>query len=146
MERQSKGFTLIELLVVFGIIILFSGIILVALVSVKNSGKDARIQASMDQLRKGAATYQSYQNSYVGLNCTVTNPVNIQMLCQDLDKQNSDSGGEPTFNSNENDYCAYVSMASSSDKWFCISSSDGKAEVTSINPDTACTGGIYNCP
>ena len=143
MEGDAKGFTLIELLVVISIVMLFSGIILAGLIGVRNQGKDARIKSSMDQIRKGASVYQSYQGNYTGLGCGVTSPVNMQALCNDV---NSQSGSSPVFNAGTNDYCAYTVMASSATKWFCVSSVRGEAVETATNPDTTCAGASYDCP
>jgi prepilin-type N-terminal cleavage/methylation domain-containing protein len=56
---QNKGFTLIELLVVIAIIGILAGIIVVSMGGAQDSARDAKIKATMDQMRAAAALYST---------------------------------------------------------------------------------------
>ncbi|MCK9578480.1 type II secretion system GspH family protein [bacterium] len=65
---QNKGFTLIELLVVIAIIGILAGIIIVSMGGAQRSANDAKIQATMDQMRTSAQIYYINHNSNYGTN------------------------------------------------------------------------------
>lgn len=62
----QKGFTLVELLVVIAIIVVFASMLAVSTRVVSNRGKDARITANIDSLRKAAAIYWAATLTYSG--------------------------------------------------------------------------------
>ncbi|MDD4409059.1 MAG: prepilin-type N-terminal cleavage/methylation domain-containing protein [Candidatus Pacebacteria bacterium] len=59
---QNKGFTLIELLVVIAIIGILAGIIVVSMGGAQGSARDAKVKATMDQMRAAAALYGTNHN------------------------------------------------------------------------------------
>jgi prepilin-type N-terminal cleavage/methylation domain-containing protein len=66
---QNKGFTLIELLVVIAIIGILAGIIVVSMGGAQNSAKNAKVKATMDQMRSAAELYKIKNNleNYTGI-------------------------------------------------------------------------------
>lgn len=66
MKKYTRGFTLIELLVVIAIIGILSSVVLVSLNSARNKGKDAKIQAEVNQFRVALENNYSGTSYYTG--------------------------------------------------------------------------------
>lgn len=145
--KKNKGFTLIELLVVIAIIGILAAIVLVSLSGARNSAKDARITASMQQMRNLAETYAvSNNSSYDKFSCTTdangvctcaaADPTggDLKILCEDIFDQNASSA----LHMAEGDavgYCAYAKLNST--KFWCV---DGKLNSSSLDAAPAtCT-------
>jgi prepilin-type N-terminal cleavage/methylation domain-containing protein len=62
--KKSQGFTLIELLVVIAIIGILSAVVLAALNSARNKGRDTAIKADFTSIRTQAGTYYDSNNGY----------------------------------------------------------------------------------
>jgi len=136
---SKKGFTLIEMLIVFLIIVLIISIILISLSSFRKNSQDKRIASEMDQLRKGAQMYKNEVGSYNFLSCSTSND-NIDKVCADIDVLNGSSAAPLfTVSTDNSQYCAYVTVASSTSRWYCVDS-DGKSAETTTDPSTTgCT-------
>lgn len=155
MEIKKKGFTLIELLVVIAIIGILASIVLVSLGGARTRARDARIVASMSQLRTTSEIYYSEQEpdsySNIATQCTASpcpaagNNRDICVLCVDVDDQNAGSGGRPTFQTSDTTYCAWAYLASTG-RYYCIE--PGRAiETTTLPSDLGyCDGTTFVCP
>lgn len=142
--QKTKGFTLIELLVVIAIIGILSGLIIVSMSGAQNAAKDARIKASMDQMRSVAAIYYnttgggtSYGTAATGVQGNAANFSGVTdglSLYNDMGTQTS---GARVLNIQASPaaYCFSVVMNSGT---YCVDSA-GKVGTT------AC-GTAYACP
>ncbi len=72
LNQKNKGFTLIELLVVVAIIAILSTIIISAINSAREKGKDSAATSQMNQARNQAEIYYTQNGNYLGL----CNPLN----------------------------------------------------------------------
>ena len=143
--KKNKGFTLIELLVVIAIIGILAAIVLVSLSGARDRAKDARIQASMNQLRSAAELDYSEDGNYDDVDIATGDYLT---LATDINLQN---GTKATVTleksaSPSNSYCAYVEM--NSVKWCCVDSTL-KANCDHPNAPNAageCTDTTFVCP
>jgi prepilin-type N-terminal cleavage/methylation domain-containing protein len=136
---KKKGFTLIELLVVIFIIGLLASIGTSALVTARNRGKDARIQATLSQVRVEAALIKSETNSFSGL-CDSNNTLNdansnLHVIEDDVRKY---VGNNPSCYANDDAYCVQSSLVTAG--FYCLDST-GYAGTDATN----CTAGNISC-
>jgi len=117
-NNKKKAFTLIELLVVIAIIGILSGIVIVAMSGTQESATDARIKASMDQLRSSIEIYgllhgSNHGSDYRGL----ASDEEVSLLISDIESQ---AGVVPTIDisGSGNKYCLSTNLKSSDDKWY----------------------------
>ena len=66
-KQKNKGFTLIELLVVVAIIAILSTVIITAINSAREKGKDSTAMSQMNQARNQAEIYYTQNGNYLGL-------------------------------------------------------------------------------
>lgn len=67
LKQKNKGFTLIELLVVVAIIAILSTVIITAINSAREKGKDSTAMSQMNQARNQAEIYYTQNGNYLGL-------------------------------------------------------------------------------
>jgi prepilin-type N-terminal cleavage/methylation domain-containing protein len=140
--QNNKGFTLIELLVVIAIIGILSGLIVVSMSGAQNAAKDARIKATMDQMRSAAEIYKltnATYGTYAGV--TTCNDAagfivagsDGEKLCDDMLTQVADG---LLIHSTTSSYCVEKTMNTGT---WCVDS-------TGYSGTTAdCEGTNYNC-
>ncbi|MDD2732116.1 MAG: type II secretion system protein [Candidatus Pacebacteria bacterium] len=119
MFKYKKGFTLIELLVVIAIIGLLSTIAVLGVIGYRQKAQDARIGASLSQLRSVAAMVLSDDKDYLNIcvNGTLNEAKpNLAIIESEVMKLN---GGKPvSCFSSETCYCAHTSLVSGGN--FCV--------------------------
>lgn len=159
MVMNKKGFTLIELLVVIAIIGILSGLIIVNLSGAQNAAKDAKIKASLDQLRTAAEVYKTTSNDGAykasgDVNDGATCDVDASMLddSPQLDANKAceeavSSGGTIRVQINAGGtspaYCV-CSTLNTSGTYFCVDST-GYAGAPATDCTTGCDSTTANC-
>lgn len=81
LKQKNKGFTLIELLVVVAIIAILSAVVITAINSAREKGKDSAVISQMNQARNQAEIYYTKKGNYTGL-CDSDNPDGIYPLIE----------------------------------------------------------------
>ena len=146
MIKKSKGFTLIELLVVIAIIGILAAIVLVSLTGARDKAKDARISASMSQIRTMAELVytDASPNSY-GTLCLagVLNDGHADYGSQllalevDIDTQNGSTPGVPACYADASNYC--VSAVNASGDTVCVNEDGQTGNDTCATAAGTCT-------
>lgn len=150
--KKRKGFTLIELLVVIAIIGILAAIVVVSTRAAITKGKDAQIQAAINQVRSVAEMIMNDEAKYDSLCDTATNQLNTRhatygtQLTNITNQVTSANGGTPpTCYATTDKYCVVGKLASksgTSDKYFCV---DNTGLVTTTIGTITCDGTNYDC-
>ncbi len=134
---QNKGFTLIELLVVIAIIGILAGIIVVSMGGAQNSAKDAKVKATMDQMRSAAELYKIKINAenYSDLGPDVTTLV---AATNEITGRSDVVVKTPTTFAK---WCFSTKLNTGDDEYWCVDSNGFAGEPTAA---TTCTNS-YSC-
>lgn len=139
--KAKIGFILIGIIGALLIPIILASIVLVSLSGAREKAKDARVMASMDQMRVVAEVYAiENDDSYVGFSCS--HPPEATNLCDYIAKE---LGEKPTIYSSQDAYCLYVRLLSG--EYYCLDST-GAAKKTTVYPGRTgyCNGITFVCP
>jgi len=148
MLKRKRGFTLIELLVVIAIIGILASIVLVAFPSANNKAKDARVLASMNQLRDKAAVYYVDNSNYTAYSCALTE---LAPLCADI-LAKSKNGANPTIQKDttataaSTAVCAYTQLNAYTTLTYACFDGTGLIGKTITDPSTTCNATAWACP
>ncbi|BFT94268.1 MAG: hypothetical protein MNSN_00500 [Minisyncoccus archaeiphilus] len=144
---QNKGFTLIELLVVIAIIGILAGIIVVAMGNAQGSANNAKLKATMSQMRSTAELHKISKNqgaSYAGLNDQAESP-DMKRLFDAVKNVQSTAGTAVLPATPTNAWCYAVDLLapeySATNNWCVDSNGYVGLNVTA----SGCTGTTYNC-
>ncbi len=162
---MKKGFTLIELLVVIAIIVILASIVLVGIQNATKKARDARIIASVSQLRMQEEMAFSDDNEYFactasvsgGLLDTCADQPNAETLIKDINtsqKRTANTDGVRMHAAGD-EYCIYVELNEESSetldyKIYCIDSTGVavalEEEAASVTCDSTLGTPSYVCP
>jgi len=130
-DKKIKGFTLIELLVVISIIVLFVSVCLVGITYYRDKAKDARIGATLSQLRTEAEIIYSDENQYTNicdkkdtLNDGYTKYPSLAIIEEEIEGL---SDRKPDCYASDMDYCVQTILITKG--YYCIDSGGVALEI-----------------
>jgi len=152
-SKTKKGFTLIELLVVISIISVLSSIIIVSLQTSRNRANDVKVKQNLAQVQRAAEVFYanqvppSYGESFIPQNCPITSISIENNMFEDEVTGMNNLVSLNNFPPNTTINCtvaeggsAYAISASlsGSNKFWCVSSTDGPIERSSHISGSVC--------
>jgi prepilin-type N-terminal cleavage/methylation domain-containing protein len=128
-KKNSKGFTLLELIIVIAIIAILSAFFVSSLTA-PNATRNARVEASLNQIPKVAELLKSRDSNYQNLSCSSAQP-GVKPLCDDIIKNSADRTFKIVISLDGKAYCSVAKVYSNAgaDEWRCISS-NAEYEIT----------------
>lgn len=155
--KKRKGFTLIELLVVIAIIGILAAIVVVSTRAAIAKGKDAQVQAAINQVRSVAEMIMNDRGAYndnggnQGLCDNTTGGLNTDQSdygsqLTNIVNQVTSAGGEaPRCNASIDKYCVAGRLATKApgnqDKYFCVDNTG----LTTTTVGNTCDSTNYDC-
>ncbi len=139
--KTRRGFTLIELLVVIAVIGILAGIVLVSVRKAPDAAKDARIQASLTQVRDVAQMhYIDSNNSFADVCDTgvlnITDIEDFGPLHTDIVANNG--GTSEICYSSSSAYCVKSVLKANPLEYFCVDSTGSTLKTATTTG--LCTG------
>jgi len=135
---QNKGFTLIELLVVIAIIGILAGIIVVSMGTAQNQANDAKIQATMSQMRTAAQIYYNANNNYTSLAASTDYAALVTSL-------SAISTVITVIKTGNAEYCAYGTLKTNTTYYWCIDSAGTAKKITTGSAPANCVAATATC-
>jgi len=142
--EKIKGFTLIELLVVVAIIALFTAFSLVAISYYRDKAKDARVEATLSQVRRVATMIYNDSGSYADLCYEGTlkdgiegdNSRNLKLIEDEVERIR---GSKPACYTDGSKYCVQSTLFVGGN--YCVDS----AGIAIETKDSLCNTGTNSC-
>ncbi|MDD5639575.1 MAG: prepilin-type N-terminal cleavage/methylation domain-containing protein [Candidatus Pacebacteria bacterium] len=134
----KKGFTLIELLVVIAIIGILAGIIIVSMGTAQKQAEDAKIQATMDQMRTAAQVYYNANGNYTSLAANTDYAALVTSI-------SGISTVTTVIKTGNADYCTYGTLRTTTTHYWCVDSAGNSKKITTGSAPANCVAATATC-
>jgi prepilin-type N-terminal cleavage/methylation domain-containing protein len=136
---QNKGFTLIELLVVIAIIGILAGIIVVSMGGAQNSATNAKVKATMDQMRSAAELYKINTNAGDDYN-GVAGDVDVDRLVDAVVEVIPTAPAAVVVQTGDAAWCYSVTLLTTPATYWCVDSAGYAGAPAASGTCTTTTG------